>query len=232
MKKSQIAANLSAIKKELKKTHLIAVTKYSPIEDVEAAYQAHHYDFGENRVADLKEKAEYFEKSELQKVRWHFIGHLQTNKVRELLKIPHLYAIHSIDSISLLEELIKRETDFEGPALKLFFQVNTSHEIEKSGFLNAEDLKMAIDLLLTKGGPKLKLTGLMTMGTIRTTDFELEASRCFRDLNSIARSIETHFHLKDKLKLSMGMSQDYKLAIASGSDFIRVGSVIFKSHNL
>jgi pyridoxal phosphate enzyme (YggS family) len=230
MKKSEIAKNLAAIKKELKTAQLIAVTKYSPVEDVIAAYQAHHYDFGENRVQDLKEKADTFVQEKLNKVRWHFIGHLQSNKVRELYKVPNLYAIHSVDSLSLLEELIKRESDFSGTELKIFFQVNTSHEAEKSGFETAEELNTAIDLLMGRGNSKLKFYGLMTMGTIRTTEFETEAMRCFRDLNLIARNLEKSYGLKDPLKLSMGMSQDYKLAIEAGSDFIRVGSAIFKSH--
>ncbi|MDD4974184.1 MAG: YggS family pyridoxal phosphate-dependent enzyme [Bacteriovorax sp.] len=231
MKKTEIAKNLAAIKKDLKTAHLIAVTKYSPVEDVIAAYQAHHYDFGENRVQDLKEKADTFVKENLNKVRWHFIGHLQSNKVRELYKIPNLYAIHSVDSLSLLEELIKYENDFLGLELKIFFQVNTSHETEKSGFETAEELNRAIDLLMSRGNSKLKFYGLMTMGTIRTTEFEAEAMRCFRDLNLIARNLEKAHGLKEKLKLSMGMSQDYKLAIEAGSDFIRVGSAIFKSHH-
>jgi pyridoxal phosphate enzyme (YggS family) len=230
MKKSEIAKNLAAIKKELKTAQLIAVTKYSPVEDVIAAYQAHHYDFGENRVQDLKEKADTFVQEKLNKVRWHFIGHVQSNKVRELYKVPNLYAIHSVDSLSLLEELIKRESDFSGTELKIFFQVNTSHEAEKSGFETAEELNTAIDLLMGRGNSKLKFYGLMTMGTIRTTEFETEAMRCFRDLNLIARNLEKSYGLKDPLKLSMGMSQDYKLAIEAGSDFIRVGSAIFKSH--
>lgn len=228
MKKGEISKNLSAIKKELKSAHLIAVTKYSPIEDIITAYQAHQYDFGENRVLDLKEKAELFAAQSFTKVRWHFIGHLQTNKVRELFKIPNLFAIHSVDSLSLLEELIKSENDFIGTELKIFFQVNTSHEIEKSGFESAEDLRRAIDLLMSRPHSKLKFTGLMTMGTIRTSEFEAEASRCFRDLNLVARNLEMVYGLKDKLKLSMGMSQDYKLALNAGSDFIRVGSAIFK----
>ncbi len=231
MKKIDIAKNLAAIKKEIKKSQLIAVTKYSPVEDVKEAYVAKHYDFGENRVQDLKEKAEAFFNEKLDRVRWHFIGHLQTNKVRELLKIPKLFAIHSVDSLSLLEEMLKRENDFTGPELKIFFQVNTSHEIEKSGFENSDELKRAIDLLLGRGKSKFKFEGLMTMGTIRTNDFEAEATRCFRDLNAIARSLEESYHLKNSLKLSMGMSQDYKLALLAGSDYIRVGSAIFKSQN-
>ena len=232
MKKQEIAKNLSAIKKELKTAQLIAVTKYSPIEDVVEAYHAHQYDFGENRVQDLKEKAESLLALGLNKVRWHFIGHLQTNKVRELFKIPKLYAIHSVDSIGLLEELIKRESDFTGSELKLFFQVNTSHEVEKNGFETAEELDAAIKLLKSRTHSKLKIYGLMTMGTIRTQDFEAEASRCFRDLAMIAHNLEKNHGFSSPLKLSMGMSQDYKLAIAAGSDFVRVGSAIFKSHTI
>jgi len=230
VKKNVIAKNLSSIKKELKKAHLIAVTKYSPIEDIITAYEAHHYDFGENRVQDLKDKAQKFSELGLSKVRWHFIGHLQTNKVRELFKIPKLYAVHSVDSLGLLEELIKRENDFVGTELKLFFQVNTSHEVEKSGFETAEELNRAIELLLSRNTSKLKLLGLMTMGTIRTSNFEEEASRCFRDLSAIAKNVEKFHSLKTPLKLSMGMSQDYKIAITAGSDFVRIGSAIFKTH--
>lgn len=228
MKKTEIAKNLSLIKKEIKSTQLVAVTKYSPVEDVILAYQAQQYDFGENRVQDLADKAQIFKEQELTKVRWHFIGHLQTNKVRELFKIPNLYAIHSVDSLRLLEELIKRESDLIVPELKLFFQINTSHETEKSGFETAEELNSAIELLTSRASSKLKLYGLMTMGTIRTSEFEVEAMRCFRDLNLIARNLENTYSLKEKLKLSMGMSQDYKIAILAGSDFIRVGSAIFK----
>lgn len=231
MRKAEIAKNLSAIKKEIKGAHLVAVTKYSPVEDVIAAYEAHHYDFGENRVADLAEKAKVLEVQGLTKVKWHMIGHLQTNKVRDLLKVPHLYAIHSVDSIRLLEELLKREGDFEGPELKIFFQVNTSQEDEKTGFESAEDLHSAINLLLGRGPSKFKFSGLMTMGTIRTDLFEVEAQRCFKDLASIARSLEDKYGLTTKLLLSMGMSQDYKIALAEGSDYIRVGSAIFKSHS-
>ena len=229
--KNEIATKLATLKKELKSANLIAVTKYSPVEDVVTAYQAGHFDFGENRVGDLAEKAMAFKQQNFNKVRWHFIGHLQTNKVRELLKIPNLYAIHSVDSFRLLEELVKREDDFEGSELKLFFQVNTSHEEEKSGFESIDELRVAIDFLLSRPKTKCKFFGLMTMGTIRTTDFEVEAARCFNDLAKIARGLEATHPIKEKLgslKLSMGMSQDYKLALKAGSDFIRVGSAIFK----
>ena len=231
LSKSEITSRLVHLKKELNQATLIAVTKYSPVEDVVTAYQAGQNDFGENRVSDLSEKANAFTEQNLIKVKWHFIGHLQSNKVRELLKIPNLYAIHSVDSLRLLEELLKREDDFKGSELKLFFQVNTSHEIEKTGFENAEELNAAIDLILSRPQSKMKFYGLMTMGTIRTEQFEVEASRCFKDLAMIADKLNTTHPGREKfspLKLSMGMSQDYVLAIKEGSNFIRVGSAIFK----
>ena len=220
-----IAERLKEIRLEINTATLVAVTKYSPIEDVLMAYEANQFDFGENRVADLKDKAVYFHEHNFNNVRWHFIGHLQSNKVKELLKIPNLYAIHSIDSIKLIHEIIKHKDVYEGSKLNLFLQFNTSHEEEKSGFLTVDELYEAINLV--KSNPKLNFMGLMTMGTIRTETIEAEASRCFSDLVNLKNQIEKNFHLEN-LKLSMGMSGDYLIAAKLGSDFIRVGSKIFK----
>lgn len=229
MKKNPIAKNISTIKKEITPAELIAVTKYSAVSDIAVAYEAHQYDFGENRVSDLLEKALSETLVNQKKIRWHFIGHLQTNKVKDLLRCPHLYAIHSVDSLRLLEELLKREDEFKGNELKLFFQVNTSHETEKSGFENSDELKMAIDLVLARPNSKFKLTGLMTMGPIRSEDFEAGAIKSFKDLKNIAQKMESRCNLKEPLKLSMGMSQDYKLALAEGTHYVRIGSAIFKT---
>jgi pyridoxal phosphate enzyme (YggS family) len=223
-----IANRLNEIRSELhndtEEVRLIAVTKYSPVEDVVFAYEANQFDFGENRVTDLKEKAEYFYEHSLKSVRWHFIGHLQSNKVKELLKIPNLYSIHSIDSLKLIEELLKRKNEFDG-ILNIFLQVNTSHEDEKSGFESTEELYKGIELLLAE--PKFKFYGLMTMGTIRTDHPVEEAHRCFKELAELKNKIENDFNLKD-LKLSMGMSNDYQIALAHGTSYIRIGTKIFK----
>ncbi len=227
MQKSELEQRLKKLKTELKKAELIAVSKYSTVEEVEMAYECGQFNFGENRVGDLAPKAEFFNQKKLKDVRWHFIGHLQSNKVRELLKIPKLYAIHSVDSLRLLEELLKRENDFKGPVLKIFFQVNTSHEEEKSGFESMDELKSAIRLLLSRSDSKLKFEGLMTMGAIRTDDVRREAQKSFRDLRSIRDLLTSEFNQAD-IKLSMGMSGDYKEALVEGADFIRVGSLIFK----
>lgn len=217
---------LKNIRKEIGDASLIAVTKYSGVEDIYFAHQGLQIDFGENRVQDLKEKAQYFHDKNIHDIRWHMIGHLQSNKVKDLLRIPNLYAIHSVDSIKLLEELLKREDEFEGFDLKIFFQVNTSHEEEKSGFESIEELKAAIALLLSSN-TKLKFYGLMTIGTVRTEEPEKEAHRCFKEMLELKRSIETEYNLTG-LKLSMGMSSDFKIALQYESDFIRVGTSIFK----
>ena len=229
MKKNPIAKNISTLKKEISPAELIAVTKYSGVSEILIAYEAHQFDFGENRVNDLLEKAKDEKLLNQKKIRWHFIGHLQTNKVKELLTCPHLYAIHSVDSIRLVEELLKKEDVFIGDELNLFFQVNTSHENEKSGFENSDDLKMAMDLVLSRPHCKFKIAGLMTMGPIRTDHFEDGAIKSFRDLKTIAEQMEQRCHLKSHLKLSMGMSQDYRLALAEGSHYVRIGSAIFKN---
>ncbi len=220
---NELEIRLRDLKAELHQTTLVAVSKYSPVEDVLEAYSYGQNDFGENRVSELKVKAETFQNKNLDKVRWHFIGGLQTNKVKELLKIPNLYAIHSIGSKKLVEELLKRESDFSGSELKIFFQLNTSHEDEKSGFESINDLKEAIDLLISHKSPKFKVFGLMTMGAIRTEDFEASAIMSFRELKKARELINM-----PELKLSMGMSQDYKIALIEGADFVRVGSLIFK----
>lgn len=227
MQKSEIESRLKKLKTELKKVELIAVSKYSEIEDVVMAYECGQLSFGENRVSDLELKAEHFKSNHLKNVKWHFIGHLQSNKVRDLLKIPGLYAIHSVDSIRLLEELLKKEHEFKGPELKIFFQVNTSHENEKSGFESMEELKNAVQLLISRTDSKLKLEGLMTMGAIRTDDIKASAIKSFRDLKAIKEQLSTSF-AQAHLKLSMGMSGDYKEALSEGADYIRIGSLIFK----
>lgn len=228
MKSDLIGKKIATLKKEIQGAKLVAVSKLSSIEEIDLAIKAKQYDFGENRVNDLLEKAVHFSNLNISKIKWHFIGNLQTKKIKELFSVPDLYAIHSVDSIRLLEEMLKKENELKSKEVKVFFQINTSHESEKNGFESIEELKLAIGLLLKRAKPKLVFYGLMTMGTIRTDNFEAEAKRCFSDLARIGNEIKTHFNLKEKVKLSMGMSSDYKLAITEGSDYVRIGSAIFK----
>ena len=101
----EIGNRLKELKQEIEDATLIAVSKNNPVEDVVYAYEAGQIDFGENKVFELKDKADFFSAQNKVLVKWHFIGHLQTNKVKELLKIPQLYAIHSISSLKILAEI-------------------------------------------------------------------------------------------------------------------------------
>lgn len=226
MDQAQLAERLKNIKQELCSVTLIAVTKYSALEDLEMAYAENQFDFGESKVNDLKYKANYFQEKNFNNVRWHFIGHLQTNKVKELLRIPNLSAIHSVDSLRLLKEIIKNKSEFTEVELKIFLQLNTSHEDEKTGFTSMLEFEEAVELLQNTNGP-LKLAGLMTMGSIRTEDFELSAKKCFSELEKVREQLIKKYKILD-LKLSMGMSQDYKIALTYGTDFVRIGSALFK----
>lgn len=227
MNKIELEEKLNLVKNDLNGAVLVAVSKYSPVEDVALAYSLGQMDFGENRVQDLVAKASSFQFNQRQNVRWHFIGVLQTNKVKELLKVPNLSAIHSVSSKKLLEEIIRREGELQVPELNLFFQLNTSKEEEKSGFETVEEIAEAIELLLAKKKSNLVCYGLMTMGSIREDNFEEAARNSFEALRNAKVFLEKKFNLPN-LKLSMGMSQDYKIALSEGADYIRVGSLIFK----
>lgn len=207
---------------------IVAVTKYSPIDDIFISHELGQRDFGENRVLDLQDKAQEFARRGVTDVNWHFIGNLQTNKVNRLLKIPGLKYIHSVNSLNLLESLISREEQFRGERLGLFLQVNTSDEDEKSGFNNYDTLAGAINHFLDEHGARMFLAGLMTMGRIRSDNILEDARECFKKLKRYRERLEDDFGVTG-LKLSMGMSGDYKIALEEGSDFIRVGSILYKS---
>ena len=219
-RKVALEANLKSLRAELSTTttKLMVVTKTQSIEDIRTLYELGQRDFGENRVQELEEKANALR--ELSEIRWHLIGHLQTNKVNKLAKIPGLVAIHSVDSEELILKLMK---GLEGHSpIGLFLQVNTSHEDEKRGL---EDLSEVMKLAKLMDGARTPvfLQGLMTMGTIRTDNVAEEARRCFKAL------IEMRDQLKiTGLELSMGMSGDYLIARDLGSSWVRVGSKIFK----
>lgn len=227
MNLENLTHNLKTIKAQLKTAHLVAVSKYSPREDVESAYHLGQLDFGENRLSDLQEKADYFTTQNLLNVRWHFIGNLQTNKVKELFKVPHLFAIHSVSSLKILEEIYKRIDSFEGLDLKIFIQINTSHEDEKSGLETKSEIKEVFDYIKNHPHPKIKLFGLMTMGSIRSLDFQKSAHQSFFELQELKNQLEKDYNLSP-LELSMGMSQDYLIALEYEASFIRIGSAIFK----
>lgn len=193
---------------------LIAVTKTQPIEAIIDVLNAGIVDFGENKAQELKSKAEAFTSP----VRWHYIGHLQTNKVKYV--IDHAEYIHSVDSIKLAEEINLRAEKI-GKIQKILLEVNVSGEDAKFGLRNKNDILSITNFCRNSGS--LKLCGLMTMAPY-TDDLEVIRD-CFR------KTKEMFYWLNEEgLKLehlSMGMTNDYEIAIEEGATMLRIGTAIF-----
>ena len=224
MNRQQIIADrLTCVKHRLpENVRLVAVSKYTDIDDIEYARQNGQQDFGENRVDELLAKAQYFDKQGIRQLRWHFIGKIQTNKINKLFKTPGLAFLHSVDSQQALEELYKREGRLDSPTLPFLLQVNTSGEPQKQGFTDQDDIYRTVNLCLKQDQSKLQLAGLMTMASLNS-----DPRPCFRQLAVLRDDISNDFALKD-LQLSMGMGNDYSIALEEGADFVRIGRLIFQ----
>lgn len=201
---------------------LVIVSKTRPIEDIQMYYDLGVRDFGENRVQELYEKSELLKKK-CPDIRWHMIGHLQSNKINQLFTIENLHAIHSVHDQALLDKLMKAEHRLSHE-VDIYLQYNTSREEEKSGFETYTELKSAAECALRS--KKLKLTGLMTMGTLRTDNFERDAGNCFQELAVEKSKLEAELNIK--LETSMGMSQDYEIALREGTNCVRLGTMMFQ----
>lgn len=219
--KENFSHKLKTLLTELGSTKLLIVSKTRSLEEILTYYDLGHRDFGENRVQELSDKAESL-KEKCPEIRWHMIGHLQSNKINALLAVPRLFAIHSVHDQELLEKLIKAESRLNYP-VNIFLQFNTSKEAEKSGFEIYTELRMAAETALR--AKKLLLAGVMTMGTLRTDNFERDAGVCFQDLRVEKEKLEAEFNIR--LETSMGMSQDYKIALREGSNWVRLGTMMF-----
>lgn len=225
---TDIQQNISSIRTHIPEgVTLICVSKFHPMEAIMEAYEAGERDFGESRVQELLPKYEALPKD----IRWHFIGNLQTNKVKQI--VPFVHMIHSVDSIRLLET-INREAEKIQRRVKVLLEVHVAKEETKSGFTPEEFLSLASRLspiayseasysLNEASYPWVEICGIMGMAT--NTDDESEWRRCFREIVSLASKLST---LNTK-QLSMGMSDDYRVAIEEGSTMVRIGSTIFGS---
>jgi PLP dependent protein len=222
-----ITNQINKIREQIKPAKLIAVTKYASIDDAKTVYSNDHYDLGEARVSQLQERSQEFYDSSLDKVRWHFIGNIQTNKINRLLKTPNLFAIHSVHSKKILEGIYDRIDLYEGEELRFFIQIKTSEEDEKSGVENYDELSQMVNYILAHPESKLKFQGLMTMGPIRTENFENDAKASFKKLAKIRHKLLKEYDLCSDFILSMGMSNDYQLAVDAGSHLVRIGSSLF-----
>lgn len=204
------------------KARLLVVSKTHPADEIRALYQLGQRDFGENRVQEIEEKDPQL--ADCPELRWHLIGNLQSNKIPKLNKLSRLHAIHSVDTAELAQKLAKSLSGhYQG--VDLYLQMNTSHEDEKAGFEDFFEIQQVAQGL--KNLRNVTLRGLMTMGTLRTDAPEKEAHRCFEELR-IARDTLSKT-LEIPLELSMGMSGDYAIALQHGTDWVRVGSKIFKA---
>ena len=215
-----IAEKLQAIQASLpKNVCLIAVSKTKPIAAIQEAYDAGQRDFGENKVQELVEK-----QSELpQDIRWHLIGHLQSNKVKYAAGFVHL--IHAVDSLKLLLE-IDKQAKKHARVQKVLLQFYIAQEESKFGL----ELTEAFELLESNAYQELRniqICGVMGMASF-TNDVQ-QIRKEFESLGQIFLTLkEKYFQTQDSFEeLSMGMSGDYQLAIEAGSTMIRVGSSIF-----
>jgi PLP dependent protein len=197
-------------------TRLVAVSKTKSEADILELYQAGQRHFGENYVQELISKAPNLPSD----ICWHFIGHLQSQKTKQLLEhVPNLYLLETVDSQKLAKKLDNTLHSLNISQLRVYIQVCTSHEETKSGVLPSE-----LDNLLryiTADCPRLKMEGLMTIGSPG------DAS-CFDTLTE-CRRVMCHTLGKEisDIALSMGMSDDFEVAIGKGSTSVRVGSLIF-----
>ncbi len=224
----KVHLNLSKLKKEIGlQAKLVVVTKRASTDEILCAYNYGIRDFAENRLSFLLKNRDFFIKRNYHDIIWHFIGNLQSSKINRLFGINNLRYIHSVDSPKLLSSIYKREQNFVGDELFAFLQVNTSCERQKNGMVHYDDIASAINMTLNRESSKIKVIGLMTMAAIRTDDYNKTANECFKKLVDIKQKLENDFPI-GKLKLSMGMSMDYKIAIKYGSDFLRIGSKIFE----
>ncbi|MCE4564464.1 YggS family pyridoxal phosphate-dependent enzyme [Maribellus sp. CM-23] len=220
----EIANNLLELKKGLPPgVQLVAVSKTKPNEDILEAYQAGQRVFGENKVQDLAQKYEELPKD----IEWHFIGHPQTNKVKYMA--PFVSLIHGVDSLKLLKT-IDKEAAKNKRTIRCLLQFHIAEESTKFG-LSVEE---AVEMLDTGEVQKLQnveIAGVMGMATY--TDDENQIRKEFRVLHNIFSVLKNkYFSGADSFReISMGMSDDYPLAIEEGSTMIRVGSKIFGERN-
>lgn len=201
---------------EEKKVTLVAVSKTKPVEDIESLMQLGQFDFGENYVQELVEKQANIQGN----IRWHFIGHLQTNKVKQV--VPFVSLVHSVDSLKLLAEIDKQARKINR-VVDCLLQVHIAKEETKFGLDEAELYEIA-DVLPSFSN--VSVNGLMGMATF--TDDAAQVRSEYRSLFQLYRKlINEKPSCSAFTVLSMGMSSDYEIAIEEGSTMVRIGSLIF-----
>ena len=219
-----IKSNLLNVLSELpEQTHLVAVSKFHPNEAIMEAYEAGQRIFGESKVQEMTQKYESLPKD----IEWHFIGHLQTNKIKYM--VPYVTLIHGIDSYKLLTEVNKQAAKVNR-IIPCLLQMHIAQEETKFGF-SFEECKEMLAAGEWKELRNIRISGLMGMAT--NTDSTEQIDKEFRSLNTFFKEIKQIYFPEEPTfkELSMGMSHDYHQAIDEGSTLVRVGSKIFGERN-
>jgi pyridoxal phosphate enzyme (YggS family) len=200
---------------------LVAVSKTKPAEFIKKAYDAGQKDFGENKVQELRQKPLKLPND----IRWHMIGHLQTNKVKYIA--PFIHLIHAVDSLKLLKE-IEKQAKKNNRIIRCLLQIHIADEESKYG-MSESALNATLSSEEFKQMQHVKVVGLMGMATY--TDNKEQVRREFKTLKQLFEKTKKSYQAKniDMAELSMGMSDDFNIAIEEGSTIIRVGSKIFGS---
>lgn len=215
-----VKANLLRIQEEIApyKPNIIAVTKYFGVDAVIAAYEAGLRDFGESRALEAIDKINQLPEKIRENSNFHFIGHLQGNKVKKVVK--YFEFIHSVDSLKLAQH-ISSEAAAEGKVQKIFLQLNNAGEEQKFGYSKDALIKDFPEIQKLEG---VQVAGLMSMTPLNADDDELR--KLFLDTAETKKILEKTFDCKLP-ELSMGMSQDYKIAAGCGATMLRIGRKLF-----
>ena len=216
-----VGENLLRVKKTIEPytPNIIAVTKYYGLEAITDAYGAGLRDFGESRANDAIQKIENLPDEIRKNSKFHFIGHLQTNKVDRVVK--HFDYIQSVDSIKVASA-ISESAGRINKVQKILLQINISGEVQKFGFSERELYDNFKELLKL---PNLKIDGFMCMAPLGASEEELD--KVFKKAGQIKSELNKKYSL-DLKELSMGMSDDYERAVANGATMIRLGRILFK----
>lgn len=217
-----IKENIEQLKNKIGNTTLVAVSKTKPIAAILEAYEAGQRDFGENYVQELCDKQKQLPTD----IRWHFIGHLQSNKVKNI--IPFVHLIHSVDSLKLLKEINKQAVKADR-VVNCLLQIYIASEETKFGF-DAEECYQLLQSEEFKNLTNIKVVGLMGMAS--NTEDKIQIATEFRIIKSLfEKLIQLRTPNSELRTLSFGMSHDFKIAIDEGSNMIRIGSLIFGERN-
>jgi len=215
-----IATNLTHIRKHLPKhVKLVCVSKFHPDEAIREAYNERERVFGESKVQEMTGKYERLPRD----IQWHFIGHLQTNKVKYI--VPYVHLIHGVDTEKLLAEINKQAAKCNRK-VSCLLQVHIASEETKFGF-DTDELTKMLDQDCRDIYPHVEFCGIMSMATF--TDNKEQIRSEFNTLKGVFDELKTQYFQNDTnfKTLSMGMSDDFELAIECGSNMVRIGSSIF-----